>query len=50
MQYLPPDEVKNVHVPCKTYNLKLLHFIKTSALEEKKTYDDKVYVNASLIY
>jgi len=41
-QYLPPDEVQNVHVPCKTYNLKIVHFIKTNALK------NKVRVNADL--
>ena len=40
------DKVQNVHVPYKTYNHKLLHFIKTNALT--KTYDNKVYVNADL--
>ena len=27
-------KVQNVHVTCKTYNLKLLHFIKTNTLNK----------------
>ena len=34
-QYLPPDEAQNVDVPCITYNIKLLHFIKAIVLKEK---------------
>jgi len=43
--YHPSDKVQNIHVPCKTYNLKLLHFIKTNALLK---YDNKVCLNADL--
>jgi len=35
-QYRPSDEVQNVHVPCKTYDRKLLHFIQTNVLKTNK--------------